>query len=54
MNAFLLSASVYPAWLPLVDLFRNNKLEIQFTLADLKRLAEMFSLPKIVYVPTGN
>jgi len=38
-------------WLPLVDLFRNYKLEIQFTLADLKRLSEIFSLPKIVYVP---
>ena len=41
-------------WLPLVDLFRNYKLEIQFTLADLKRLSEMFGLPKIVYVPTGK
>ena len=44
MNAFLLSASVYPAWLPLVDLFRNYYAEIKFSLSELRQLFEVFRL----------
>jgi hypothetical protein len=39
---------------PLVDLFRNYKLEMQITLVELKRLFQMFNLPVIVHVPTGK
>lgn len=33
---------------PLVDLFRNYKLEIQYSLSELKRLFEVFNLSPIV------
>ena len=36
-------------WLPLVDLFRNCKVEIQFTLLELKRLFEVFNLSLITH-----
>ena len=37
------------ARLPVVDLFRNCKVEIQFTLLELKRLFEVFNLSLITH-----
>jgi len=35
-------------WLPLIDLFRNYRVEIQFQLSELKRLFEVLNLSPIV------
>ncbi len=34
---------------PLVDLFRNHKLEVDFSLSQLKQLFQVFNLPQVSY-----